>query len=541
MVGCPSFTINKNFLHQFVFFHCRDPGMYKTSEIHQRLIRMKSLLDRVARSWTGQDYEDLMHFFVETFPTLMNAERCSIFIANPNSQDIWLKFGTGLKEKEIVAPLQGSLVGESITSGETIFRSDLDTLNGFHVLTGQQTEFITRNLLCVPIQSLVEERYIGAVQVLNKKDQAGFSEQDEHFLRQVVKYMALSIEHNAISEEIIHISKGMHDEIARSSRKLVGKHRFVAESRNMRQVLEVTRQVGPLPVNVFITGESGTGKELIARMVHEYSGDRRTRPFVAINCSAIPENLMESEFFGYEKGAFTGAAVSHMGRFEEATGGTLFLDEITDMPLSIQPKFLRAIQELEGSRLGGSKVHNYQFRIVSASRKDLRGEVEKGHFREDLFFRLFSVDIHIPPLRERQEDILPLALMFLEEVCHRFKKKVTGFSRETLALFESHRWPGNVRQLQHEVERLVALTPNSETISEKNCSMDLLLNANTEKMVDSLDSLSLPVQKKRLEIRLIRTALQKSGGNKNNAAQLLEITRQSLHNKIRLHQIQIKD
>lgn len=454
---------------------------------------------------------------------------------------MWLKFGTGVAESEIVAPKEGSIVGQAISTGKTVFRSDLDQSKGFHALSDQKTDFVTRNIICVPIHSLVDKHHIGAVQVLNKNNGEDFSKDDELFLQQVVKYLALSIQHNAVSDEIIHISRGMHEEITRSGLNLLGKHKFIAESSNMKRVLDIARQVGPLPVNVFITGESGTGKEVIARMIHEQTQDRRTRPFVAVNCSSIPENLMESEFFGYEKGAFTGAGASRMGRFEEAAGGTLFLDEISEMPLSIQPKFLRAIQEKEGMRLGGNKMYHYDFRIVSASAKDLRDEVTKGNFREDLFFRLFSVDIPLPPLRERTEDVVPLILMFLEEVSHRFQKKTDGFSPELLALFESYSWPGNVRQLQHEVERLVALTPDGSIISEKNCSLALKNNTSTSPSnpLEMPDTLSLPIQRHNLEISLIKKALNRTKGNKIRAAELLEITRQSLHNKIRQHKIEI--
>lgn len=512
--------------------------MFKTKEIKQRLIILKTLLDRINRAWTTRDYENLMRFFVRIFPSLVHAERCSIFIYSPDSEDVWLKFGTGVQEKEIVAPKEGSIVGKTIANATTLFASELDSHDGFHALTDRKTDFVTRNLISVPIISLAEKRCIGAVQILNKQNGSDFDTQDEALLKEVVRYLALSIEHNMITEEIINVSKGVHEELSRSELKLSRNNHFIAESAKMRQVLDIVRQVGPLPVNIFITGESGTGKEIIAQMVHERSNDRRSRPFVAVNCSAIPENLMESEFFGYEKGAFTGAVSSRIGRFEEAAGGTLFLDEISEMPLTIQPKFLRAIQEKEGVRLGGSRLCRYDFRIVSASAKDLRDEVEKGNFREDLFFRLFSVDITIPPLRDRPTDILPLVMMFLKEINQRFNKRILGFSPDTLAQFESYAWPGNVRQLQHEVERLVALTPDGEIISSKNCSLPLQQTATVDNFPDSSDSLSLPQQRKRLEIRLIQAALKKTQGNKIQASHLLDITRQSLHNKIRLYGIE---
>ncbi|MBF0438698.1 MAG: sigma-54-dependent Fis family transcriptional regulator [Magnetococcales bacterium] len=509
-----------------------------STEISRRLETLKSLLERIHRSWGPKDFEALMRFFVEILPRLTNAERCSIFVADQTTENIWLKFGTGLEEKAIIAPMQGSLVGESISTGQTVIQTHLDQRAGFHAQVDKKTEFTTRNLLCVPIHSLAGKYHIGAVELLNKRSDEGFTPEDEAWLKQLVKHLALSIEHNTVTEEIIEITRGMHREIARTSDSLLSNERCVAESRAMRQIMALVQQIGPLPVNVFITGESGAGKEVIARLIHSWPGERRTRPFVAVNCSSIPENLMESEFFGHEKGAFTGAANSRMGRFEEAIGGTLFLDEIAEMPLSIQPKFLRAIQEMEGVRLGGNKIHHYDFRIISASSKDLRDEVKAGRFREDLFFRLFSIDIRIPPLRERTEEILPLMLLFLEQVSKRFKKKTHGFSPSLVGLFESYSWPGNVRQLEHEVERLVALTPEGETITEAHCSPQLMETRHAHTQETVFDSLSLPAHRRQLEIDLIMQALKKAHGNKVRAAELLDITRQSLHNKIKLYQIE---
>jgi transcriptional regulator with PAS, ATPase and Fis domain len=308
----------------------------------------------------------------------------------------------------------------------------------------------------------------------------------------------------------------------------------------MREVLDLVKLVSTTPVNVLLQGENGTGKELIARMIHEGS-ERRDKPFVAVNCASIPDNLMESEFFGYEKGAFTGADHSKKGRFEEAEGGTLMLDEIADMPLTIQPKFLRAIQEGEGTRLGSNKLIKYDFRIISATNKDLHQELEEGRFREDLFFRLFSVEIHLPPLRDRREDIVPLALSFLEEISRRFNKKVASFTQELINLFEDFSWPGNVRQLRSEVERLVALTPEGSAIGPEKCSRELLAATQEPgRKVKPLGSLSIPDQVKALEVDLIEKALTESNGNRVKAAEALGITRQGLHKKMKRYLIDTK-
>jgi DNA-binding NtrC family response regulator len=321
-------------------------------------------------------------------------------------------------------------------------------------------------------------------------------------------------------------------------RNLKEEVQLIAESRAMQQVLSTMRSVSRNPVNVLIQGESGTGKEVIARMIHQYS-DRKTKPFVAINCASIPENLMESEFFGYEKGAFTGAVASRGGYFEEANGGTLFLDEIGDMPLAIQPKFLRALQEGEGNRLGGARPVRYDLRIISASNKGLRQEVENRRFREDLFYRLFSVEISVPPLRERREDIVPLTLFFMNKVGKRFNKKLAGPSPELLSLFEEYPWPGNVRQLLHEVEHMVALAPEGERLSLKHCSEELRKgrNARALAMVESTRDLSLAERVEELEIESIKEALRRTRGNKLQASKLLGITRQGLDKKLQRYKM----
>jgi len=275
---------------------------------------------------------------------------------------------------------------------------------------------------------------------------------------------------------------------------------------------------------------------LIARLIHQQS-DRGNGPFVAVNCSAIPENLMESEFFGYEKGAFTGAVQRRKGRFEEANAGTLFLDEVADMPLSIQPKFLRVIQEREGSRLGSNKLVQYNFRVICASNKDLKTQLQNGNFREDLFFRLFSVEIRLPPLRERKGDIVTLSMAFIEDICNLFNKKIAGFSPDVLNLFENYNWPGNVRQLRQEIERLVALTPEGEIISPDKCSKELLSADHGIQPFHLNFEAPLAKQIQELEIKLISGALAETGGNRNKAANLLGITRQGLYNKLKRYGI----
>ncbi len=471
----------------------------------------------------------------------MGVERCTVYLIEIGTEKICSIYGTGLEGKQIKPPRSGSMVGKVISTGEAIIENDLNGRTGYHTQVAEKVRYVTKNMACVPIKSVTGHGVTGAIQVLNKLGGGHFDEQDLRLLEQVANYLSMSIESIILNREILRISGQLNWEVEQFYKGYFVDTLFIAESPAMRELLDQVRLVSTSPVNVLIEGENGTGKELIARMLHEGS-DRRDKPFVAVNCASIPENLMESEFFGYEKGAFTGADRSRAGRFEEADGGTLFLDEIADMPLNIQPKFLRAIQEGEGSRLGSNKVVNYDLRIISATNKDLKQEVADERFREDLFFRLFSVELFLPPLRDRREDIVPLAIAFLEDVSKSFNKTVAGFSPEVLNLFEAFHWPGNVRQLRKEVERLVTLTPPGDYITPNKCSRDLLDYAGKAKVAAPVAfsaGLSIPEQVKALEISLIEKALEKTGGNRVKAAELLEITRQGLHKKLKRYQIEV--
>ena len=503
-----------------------------TSQKNLAVLRQQFI--QVASSWAMEDYRAFVTYHTRMLPKLMNVERCTIYIIDIGSNKICSIYGTGLQESQIEAPLEGSLVGRVISTGKSLIDNNLATSSGYHEYIAEQTGFVSRNMICSPINSRTGNGVSGAIQLLNSKSGNGFFEKDLIQLEEIAHYLSISIESIVLNKEILRIADYLDREVDRLDKNSVRGTLFIAESPAMREVLDLVRIVSATPINVIIQGENGTGKELIAKMIHDKAGLQK-QPFVAVNCSAIPKDLVETEFFGHEKGAFTGADQARKGRFEEAENGTLFLDEIGEMPLPMQPKFLRAIQEGEGTRLGSSKVVKYKMRLISATNKDLTVEVEKGNFREDLFFRLFSVEILVPPLRERKEDILPLAIHFLEETNRLFNKKVPGFSPLLLDLFENYSWPGNVRQLRKEIERLVALTKDGELMYPDKCSRELMNFYNSgftvnESMVGDYD---MPSQVKKLEIELIERVLKKCGGNKTKAAGLLNITRQGLLKKMK--------
>ncbi len=512
---------------------------YLSDPSPKHLAVLRQRLSQVAGSWAMDDYRAFVTFYIRILPKLMNAERCTIFIMEMGSNKICSIFGTGLEEKQIEPPLEGSIVGRVVSSGESCIENDLKSHSGFHVATDEQTGFVSRNMLCAPIKSISGNSITGAVELLNKNNNDLFTKEDLRQLEEIAQFLSISIESIVLNQEILRIAGALNNEVDRLEQASVRGTKIIAESLAMREVLDLVQVISNSPINVLIQGENGTGKELIARMIHE-RGERSQKPFVPVNCACIPENLVESEFFGHEKGAFTGAEVSRKGLFEAASSGTLFLDEIAEMPLQIQPKFLRAIQEGEGCRLGSSKPIHYDLRLISATNKDLAQEVKKGFFRDDLFFRLFSVEVLIPPLRDRRDDILPLALHFLELTNTRFKKNVPGFSPEVLDLFETFPWPGNVRQLLKEVERLVALTARGEVISREKCSRELQMFHKSQRKtntVESSTSYAIDPQVKDLEIRLIEKAMKRAKGNKSKAAELLGITRQGLLKKIKRYNL----
>ncbi len=304
---------------------------------------------------------------------------------------------------------------------------------------------------------------------------------------------------------------------------------IIGRSPAMQKVFETLSLVAPSDATVLINGESGTGKELIAGALH-HNSNRRDGPFIKVNCAALHENLLESELFGHEKGAFTGADSRRQGRFELADHGTLFLDEIGDMSLQTQAKILRVLQEGELERLGGSQTIQVDVRLVAATHKDLNRMVEEGTFRQDLFFRLSVVPIELPPLRDRTEDIPVLADFFLKRYAEKNKKDIKGFHPQTLILLGRYSWPGNIRELENTIERAVILCPG-EQITPRELPPQMLPDDFQPGGDADLNRGGLTL--KDMEREAIRATLEQTGGNRSQSAKLLGIARQTLLNKIK--------
>jgi two-component system response regulator PilR (NtrC family) len=327
--------------------------------------------------------------------------------------------------------------------------------------------------------------------------------------------------------------KKLERENKRLRKELETKYGFgniIGRSPSIIKVFDLIKRVADLNVNVLITGESGTGKELVARAIH-YSGIRRGGPFVPVNCGAIPESLIESELFGYKRGAFTGALRDKKGLFEEADGGTIFLDEIADLPLHLQVRLLRVIEEKSIRPLGSTETIPIDIRVIAATNKNLEEEIEKGRFREDLYYRLNVIKIELPPLRERKEDIAPLAIHFISKYSREMGKDIRGISPKALETLESYHYPGNVRELENIIARSVALETSNvirqETLPQLVGSKDFI-----DLGADLSSGTNLDAVLENVERRFIEKALKSTGGNKTEAAKLLGITLRSLRYRL---------
>lgn len=305
-------------------------------------------------------------------------------------------------------------------------------------------------------------------------------------------------------------------------------HQILGKSKPMQVVFDLIRRVADSPTNVLITGESGTGKELVAKAIH-YNSDRRDAPFVPVNCAAIPEALLESELFGHMKGSFTDAKTDKRGLFEEAQGGTLFLDEISELPLMLQAKLLRAIQEREIRRVGATRPISVDVRIIAATNLTLTDEVKGKRFREDLFYRLNVIEIRLPPLRERKEDIPLLVEAFLRRCAESGRKVVMGMTEPALAILIDYQWPGNVRELENVIERAVTLT-RGEKIGPEDFPPSIQGARGDRCVIDEAAERTLPLSE--VEKEYILRILEKTGGNKYQAAHVLGIDRKTLYRKL---------
>jgi len=368
-----------------------------------------------------------------------------------------------------------------------------------------------------------------------------YSEEDLNVARRVADHVSLVLSHQRLAEEERRAAEARERASRLEERVQVltaelettlGYRRVIGESESWKDVLTQATKVAHAETNVLLTGESGTGKEVVARLIHRAS-PRAKGPFVGLNCAALPDTLLESELFGHEKGAFTGAVTARPGRLEQAAGGVLFLDEVAEMTPTVQAKLLRVLQEREFQRLGGTRPMKADVRIVAATNRDLERALAHGEFREDLYYRLHVFEIRLPALRQRRDDILPLANAFLEEIGATVGRKAAGISREATQALLSYDWPGNVRELRNALERATILCDGGLITLEH-----LPIRASGPRLVSRTDAFpSEGVKLDTVERDLIVDALRAAENNRSRAARLLGITRSQLYTKLQKHRL----
>jgi len=376
------------------------------------------------------------------------------------------------------------------------------------------------------------EEIIGVLQVDNRDSAKIFKQDDLYLFLLLARQLSLAIQ-NALLYEKLQIAE----------KKLEGENKYLkgeeekkrltfaqCSSKVMAQVYDKAQKVKDTRVTVLIEGETGTGKEILASMIH-YTSNRREKLFVAVNCAAMPESLLESELFGHKKGAFTGADRDKKGLFETADGGTMFLDEVTEMPISLQSKLLRVLQEGEIRPVGSTTSRTVDVRIIAATNRDIKSEVSAGRFREDLYYRLNVFPIRIPPLRERREDIPIFVNFFLQKYSRDFGKAVGGISQEAMNALSSYDWPGNIRELENEIQRLVLVVEPEQIITMEHLSSHI---RKVEMLIEEVapEGGTLRARMEEVEKWILINALKENGGNKSITARVLGISREGLHKKL---------
>jgi Nif-specific regulatory protein len=400
-----------------------------------------------------------------------------------------------------------------------------------------QQNLDTRSMICVPLKT--RKGLIGVLYALNKHT-AEFTSKDMRLLEILSGTIAVSIENARLYGEIKQYASSLEKENIRLKSECQMRFNvqgIIGSSAAMQHVYSMLEKVIGTDTTVLIQGETGTGKELFAKVIH-YNGPLKDKPFVAENCGALSENLLESELFGHVKGAFTGAIADKKGLFELADGGTVFLDEISDMPHAMQTKLLRVLQEGQIRPVGGSRYHQVDFRLISSANRDLYQEVDKRNFREDLFYRIQVFPIVLPPLRERKEDIPLLAAYFFEKFAARRDRPIARLTPDALEILMQFDWPGNVRELENEIERALTLAGDDRDIKVEYLSERTKGSAD-QKVRPEENPTTIQEATARVERKMVEDALRKTGGNRSQAARILGLTRQGLLNKIARYEIEL--
>jgi len=505
--------------------------------------KLREILAICQKMNSERDLSALLDLIAREATALLECDRASIFLLDRERNELLSKVALGSDEILRFDARMG-IAGSAVMSGRSINVRDAYGDPRFYTAIDGQTGYRTRNVLAVAMRNQRGE-IIGAFEALNKHAGA-FTARDEESLCALASHAAIAIETAQLVGELRRSQDELVEQNAHLWREVEIKyssHGIIGTGPRIQQVVRLIERIRDSLVSVLITGESGTGKEMAAKAIH-YTSQRARRPFVALNCAALPEALVESELFGIEKGVATGVQ-SRVGQFEKANGGTLFLDEIGDLSLPAQAKILRVLEERVLERVGGRNPLPVDVRVLAATNKDLESEIAKGSFREDLYYRIKVVRVHMPPLREIREEIPLLANHFLKEYCRETGHAAMEFSPSVLRRLAVAAWPGNVRQLRNEVMRLAACA-RSNAIGEEDLWEGGLASPAEASLggapafvsgARAAGPVSLKKAIEDLEKRMIQQAIDETRGNQQQAARHLGLSRQGLINKMKRYGI----
>jgi len=482
------------------------------------LIEINSLINS-----NYKDVHGLLSRIMESATRLSEAEASSLLLMDKERKELYFEVALGSKGAEVqkyTVKLGEGIAGWTALNNKSLIVNDVQNDKRHLSTIGEEINFKSKTIMAVPMR--VKDDCIGVLEVINKKSEEGFSQDDIEWLEIFANQAALAIDNAKSMEEARTEIQTLQEHI-----KTDQYHTIITKSPAILNIMELIDKVSKTDSSVLILGESGVGKELFAEQIHLRSA-RKNAPFVRVNCAAIPEGLLESELFGHVKGAFTNAISTRKGRFELANSGTIFLDEIGDLPLSLQAKILRVIQERKFEKVGSDVTINVNVRIIAATNKDLEDEVQKNAFRNDLYYRLNVLPIFIPPLRQRTEDIGELARFFLKNFTQDTKKQYKGFSNDALNAMLSYSWPGNVRELQNCIERACVISKN-EWIERE----DLFLKTGFGDGEDDVMERNLKTAINVFKSNFIRKVLDENNWNQTETARALVIQRTYLSRLIK--------
>jgi len=478
----------------------------------------------------------LLNNVVDGIIRVTKCERGFLYLKRPDGTFLRHIGRTAERMDDDQGDISQTIVNRVVEQGKPFIEPDLQRVDDLN--SGSIHKHAIRSAICLPL--VYKDEFIGVIYADSHFVVPDVLESDHSILEAFAAQAAVAIE-NARQHGELRSSRNILEEQNISLRKQLSKEfvfsGMVSKSKEMLEVFETVEKIASHDINVMITGESGTGKELMARAIHERSS-RSEHNFETVNCAGIPEGLVESILFGHAKGAFTGADQDKRGVFEIADGGTLFLDEIGDMPLLIQPKILRALQDGEVRRVGEERVRNVDVRIVSATHVDLSRAVAEGKFRQDLYFRLNAAKVSLPALADRREDIVPLSEFFLRRYAEERNEPLATLSRGAREVLLAHSWPGNIRELKSAIEWGIVFQDDNHQIHSDQLRRFFRQGGPEEARIGGIeDGMTLKSKLLEYEERLIRESLMQNNFNITSTAKVLEISRQQLHNKIKKYRI----